>query len=115
MRWWRRVDSLPNLGNRAAMSMDLETYRRSRGLTWRQLQALVGASSESQVRRWALGIEWPRADRLDAICKATGNEVDVYSMHLRRLEWVRANRRPIASDQEELVEDDEPVSEDRVV
>jgi hypothetical protein len=78
------------------MGVDLETYRRSRQMTWRQLQEQIGASSESQARRWALGMEWPRdPERIEHICAATGGEVDVYAMHRRRVRWVRINRRSI--------------------
>lgn len=95
--WRALIDLLSNLGNSPRMAVDLDTYRKSHGLTWRQLAERIGAATETQARRWALGMEWPRdPERLEAICKACGHEVDVYSMHLRRLEWVRATRRPVA-------------------
>jgi len=78
--------------------MDLEQFRISRRLTWQQLSDLTGAKSASQARRYALGEQWPREDRLQQIIDACEGLVDVLSMHRRRMDWCRRHRRFIAAE-----------------
>lgn len=75
--------------------MDLEDWRKSNGLRYLDLAALIGAAEPGHARRYALGESWPREDRLDVILtKCPG--VDLFSMHQRRLAWVRENKRDVA-------------------
>lgn len=78
------------------LPMDLEAFRKSTGRTWQQLSDLIGAKSAAQARRYALGEQWPREDRLAQILERCGGEVDMFAMHRRRIAWCRAKRsRPL--------------------
>lgn len=77
--------------------MDLDEFRKTRGLNWQQLSDLIGAKSAAQARRYALGEQWPRADRLEQIIERCEGEVDTFSMHRRRVAWCKHNRRAVAA------------------
>lgn len=74
--------------------MDLEEWRKSNGLLYRDLASLIGATEPGHARRYALGESWPRADRLEVILKQCPG-VDLFAMHQRRLAWVRAHERVV--------------------
>ena len=77
--------------------MDLEDWRKSKGLAYRDLAELIGEQNPTHARRYALGENWPREERL-AVILARCDGVDLFAMHQRRLAWVRANRRPPLDD-----------------
>jgi hypothetical protein len=74
---------------------DLDTWRRTRGLTWSEIAGLIGASSPRQARAWGLGIERPSATQQARIAERTGGAVSVFVMHRVRLAWEREHRRPM--------------------
>ncbi len=74
--------------------MDLEEWRNANGLLYRDVASRIGASSPSKARQYALGEAWPRPEQLDRILSACSG-VELFSMHRRRLAWVRENRREI--------------------
>ena len=65
--------------------MDLETYRKSKKLSYRSLGAALGVHHPGQMRAWALGTVWPDADKLQRIVEATQGVVTVDALHRRRL------------------------------
>lgn len=71
--------------------LDLEGWRRKEGLTYAELAVRIGATNARQARAWALGLERPRAIAIERIVGATGGEVTVHAMHVRRLAWERRN------------------------
>lgn len=75
--------------------VDLDRYRDETGMTWQQLADRVGAKSPGQAQNWATGAVRPSLGRLMDIHRATGGRVTVFAMYQRRLEWERANRRPV--------------------
>ena len=81
--------------SRASADMDLESYKQAEGMTWHQVAMLIGATSPRQARAWALGSERPSSCRADHIETVTQGRVTVHAMHLRRLAWERANKRPV--------------------
>jgi hypothetical protein len=83
------------MGRRAERSsgFDLEGFRLARGLTYRQLGALIGENHASKIRSWALGEARPDADQMEIIIVRTDGAVTVEAMHLRRLTWLRENNR----------------------
>ncbi len=74
--------------------MDLEAWRKSQGLVYRDVAELIGASSPGKARQYALGGSWPREDQLARILDRCSG-IDLFAMHQRRLEWVRQNQREI--------------------
>jgi hypothetical protein len=61
-------------GLRQSLGMDLESYRTSEDLTYRELRDRLGLKNkaglprdESNVRRIARGLEWPAPDTLSTI------------------------------------------------
>ena len=69
--------------------MDLEQWRIARGLTYRQLAELLGIPSTSQAQRIALGHEAARTERVEIIRMVTDEQVSLFSMHQRRMAWLR--------------------------
>lgn len=60
--------------------MDLEQFRRSRGLSYEALAGMVGDIDGSTLGRICRGERWPRPERLRQICAATGGVVTVDAM-----------------------------------
>ena len=61
--------------------MDLESYRKEKKLTYRELRERLGWDcDESNVRRIARGLEWPKPDRLVAIIELDGGRVSLRAM-----------------------------------
>lgn len=76
----------------AVAQIDLEAYRIERGLSYRELAELIGASTPSRARAWALGLERPRDDQELEIERVTGGRVGIWAMREKRL----AHRREAA-------------------
>jgi transcriptional regulator with XRE-family HTH domain len=75
------------------MSMDLEEFRQSEGLSYRGLAAFLGLTQGRHAMRWATGERWPDADKLQHIKDLTDGAVTIEAMHRRRLKWLTENRR----------------------
>ena len=73
--------------------MDLEQFRLDRGLSYRQLAALLGQTHASKTRGWALGAARLEADELECIIRVTGGAVTLEAMHRRRLHWLKERGR----------------------
>lgn len=80
-------------GSDRTRGMDLEEFRIAKGLSYRQLGALIGANHASKVRSWAFGEARPDADQMEAIVIKTDGAVTIEAMHQRRLSWLRENNR----------------------
>ena len=74
------------------MELDLEEYRRTKGLTYWELAELLGLTQNRHAMRWALGESWPDADKLQRIVEATQGAVTVDAMHRRRLAHLAETR-----------------------
>ena len=74
------------------MSMDLEDFRQSEGLSYRGLAAFLGLTQGRHAMRWATGERWPDADKLQHIMDLTDGVVTIEAMHKRRLKWLAENR-----------------------
>lgn len=83
------------------MGLDLETYRRAKGLSYRQLVALIGSNHASRTRSWAIGEVWPDADVLKTIVEVTGGEVTLDAMHEKRLQWLRERDAKLSAEEPE--------------
>jgi transcriptional regulator with XRE-family HTH domain len=55
--------------------MKLAEFMRRKGLSDQDMSALIGAVSESAVRKWKYGERTPRSEVLIRIREATGGEV----------------------------------------
>jgi hypothetical protein len=69
----------------AHMNDDLEAYRKGNGLSYRQMAARFGVSSESGMRRYCLGDLWPSAERIRDFSMCSGGKVTVRGLWRRRL------------------------------
>lgn len=74
--------------------MDLEAYKQTRKLSWRDVAELIGVRQAKQARAYGTGQDWPKAARLEAIVAATKGVVTVEDMHRRRLAYETKNLRP---------------------
>lgn len=70
--------------------VDLETFRVSSRMSYRQLADLIGVRQEKQARSYALGHSWPRSGKvLDMIVERSNGRVSIDAMHRRRSEFQR--------------------------
>ncbi len=75
------------------LGIDLEQFRRERGLTYQQLADLLGIKQNRQAIAYARGETWPGTEMLEQIREKTGGAVDIFAMHQRRLRWLHENGR----------------------
>lgn len=73
----------------AVPQVDLETYRIEKGLTYRELADLIGASTPARARAWALGFDRPNDAQELVIERVTGGRVGVFAMREKRLQHRR--------------------------
>ncbi len=71
--------------------MDLETFRADQDLTYEQLAERIKVSSARQAQRYALGAQWPGAEKLAEILRLCPG-VTIDAIHGRRLAFVREKR-----------------------
>ncbi len=72
------------------MDLDLEQYRLTNELTYEALAELIGVRNKAQARTYALGIRWPKPQRLEEILRSTGGLVTIRAMHRRHLAFVNS-------------------------
>jgi transcriptional regulator with XRE-family HTH domain len=66
------------------LSVTLDEYRTTEGLSYAALASRLAISSASLARKYALGIRRPEADEIDRICAATGGAVTPLDFHQAR-------------------------------
>jgi len=71
------------------IGLDIEGFRRRHGLTYRRLASMFGVPSVSQMRRYAIGAEMLRDERLERVLRESRGEIDLYAIHQRGLRWLR--------------------------
>lgn len=70
--------------------MDLEEYRISASLSYDDLAKRMGVPSVSQMRRLALGEELLKDYRMERAIAISGGLVDAFSVHQRRMAFLRS-------------------------
>ena len=65
------------------IGLDIEGFRRRHGLTYRRLASMFGVPSVSQMRRYAIGAEMLRDERLERVLRESRGEIDLYAIHQR--------------------------------
>lgn len=73
----------------APLGMDLEQWRQEQGLTYEELAVRLGFPSASQTRRYAVGEEALKDERLQTVLNAAPGQIGLYALHKRRVEYLR--------------------------
>lgn len=85
------IDIADRATARPASGLDLEEFRRARGLTYNDIASRVGLSTATHARRYARGERWPSDPAvLDRIVAMSGGAVTIEAMHRRRREFIES-------------------------